>query len=67
MVFGQQFVHFISADAVVDAASLACAAPFTMTLAPGSVWNAAAAGTFESELSDVTRRYAGKGVVRYAW
>jgi uncharacterized protein with beta-barrel porin domain len=26
-----------------------------------------AAGTFEGELSDVTRSYAGKGVVRYAW
>jgi autotransporter-associated beta strand protein len=28
-------------------------------------WSAAA--TFEGELSDVTRSYAGKGVVRYAW
>jgi autotransporter-associated beta strand protein len=28
-------------------------------------WSAAA--TFEEELSDVTRSYAGKGVVRYAW
>jgi uncharacterized protein with beta-barrel porin domain len=28
-------------------------------------WSAAA--TFESEFSDVTRSYAGKGVVRYAW
>jgi uncharacterized protein with beta-barrel porin domain len=27
----------------------------------------AVAGTFEGELSDVTRSYAGKGVVRYAW
>ncbi|MCK1393936.1 autotransporter domain-containing protein [Bradyrhizobium sp. 1] len=26
-----------------------------------------AAGTFEGEFSDVTRSYAGKGVVRYAW
>ena len=25
------------------------------------------AGTFEGEFSDVTRGYAGKGVVRYAW
>ena len=24
-------------------------------------------GTFEGEFSDVTRSYAGKGVVRYAW
>jgi hypothetical protein len=26
-----------------------------------------AAGTFEGEFSNVTRSYAGKGVVRYAW
>jgi hypothetical protein len=28
-------------------------------------WSAAA--VFEGEFSDVTRSYAGKGVVRYAW
>jgi hypothetical protein len=28
-------------------------------------WSAAA--TFEGEFSNVTRGYAGKGVVRYAW
>ena len=28
-------------------------------------WSAAAA--FEGEFSNVTRSYAGKGVVRYAW
>jgi uncharacterized protein with beta-barrel porin domain len=28
-------------------------------------WSAAA--TFEGEFSDITRSYAGKGVVRYAW
>jgi len=28
-------------------------------------WSAAA--TFEGEFSDVTRSYAGEGVVRYAW
>ena len=28
-------------------------------------WSAAA--TFEGEFSNVTRSYAGKGVVRYAW
>jgi hypothetical protein len=26
-----------------------------------------AAGSFEGEFSSVTRSYAGKGVVRYAW
>jgi len=30
-----------------------------------SGWSAAA--TFEGEFPDVTRSYAGKGVVRYAW
>jgi hypothetical protein len=30
-----------------------------------SGWSAAA--TFEGELSDVMRSYAGKGVVRYQW
>jgi hypothetical protein len=28
---------------------------------------ASAAATFEGEFSNVTRSYAGKGVVRYAW
>jgi hypothetical protein len=27
----------------------------------------AVAASFEGEFSDVTRSYAGKGVVRYAW
>jgi len=27
----------------------------------------AATATFEGEFSDVTRSYAGKGVVRYVW
>jgi hypothetical protein len=27
----------------------------------------AAAATFDGEFSDVTRSYAGKGVVRYTW
>jgi hypothetical protein len=34
-------------------------------LAAMNGWSAAA--TFEGEFSDVTRSYAGKGVVRYAW
>ncbi len=37
------FGHFISADAVVSAASCAAAAPFTTKLAPGSAWNVAEA------------------------
>src|ERR1700709_937812 len=36
------FSHFISADPVTSAASLACAAPLTTNDAPGSVWKVAA-------------------------
>ena len=36
------FIHFSSADAVVNAAPLACAAPFTTKESPGSAWNVAA-------------------------
>jgi len=46
------------------------AADSTLTTASAEIkwvngWSAAA--TFEGEFSDVTRSYAGKGVVRYAW
>jgi hypothetical protein len=34
-------------------------------MAPAAATSKAA--TFEGELSNVTRSYAGKGVVRYAW
>jgi hypothetical protein len=37
----QPFSHFISTEAVVSAASLACAAPLTTKDAPGSVWKVA--------------------------
>ena len=40
-VADQPFIHFISADAVVSAASLAWRAPFTTKEAPGSVWKVA--------------------------
>jgi hypothetical protein len=36
------FLHFISMEAVVSAESLACDAPLTTKLAPGSVWKVAA-------------------------
>src|SRR6478752_3440418 len=37
----QPLRHFISAEAVVSAESLACAAPLTTNEAPGSVWKVA--------------------------
>ncbi|MGY3410347.1 hypothetical protein ACVWZV_006460 [Bradyrhizobium sp. GM5.1] len=36
----QPFIHFIWRDAVVSADSLACLAPLTVKLAPGSAWKA---------------------------
>jgi hypothetical protein len=38
----QPLSHFFSTEAVTSAESLACAAPLTTKLAPGSVWNVAA-------------------------
>jgi len=38
------FIHFISAEAVVSAESLACVAPLTTNDAPGSVWTTSAEG-----------------------
>ena len=37
----QPLIHLISAEAVVSAASWACAAPLTAKDAPGSVWKVA--------------------------
>jgi hypothetical protein len=37
----QPLIHFISADAVTSAESIACAAPLTTNEAPGSVWKVA--------------------------
>jgi hypothetical protein len=38
------FIHFISAEAVVSAESLACVAPLTTNDAPGNVWTTSAEG-----------------------
>ncbi|WP_245452207.1 autotransporter domain-containing protein [Bradyrhizobium forestalis] len=65
---GATFQTLPGASFVVNGAAMAADA----ALVTGSVekkwlngWSAA--GTFEGEFSGVTRSYAGKGVVRYAW
>lgn len=67
-VIGATFQSLPGASFVVNGAAMAS----DSALVTGSVekkwlngWSAA--GTFEGEFSNVTRSYAGKGVVRYAW
>ncbi|WP_271591925.1 autotransporter outer membrane beta-barrel domain-containing protein [Bradyrhizobium sp. CCBAU 65884] len=67
-VIGATFQSLPGASFVVNGAAMAP----DSALVTGSVekkwlngWSAA--GTFEGEFSSVTRSYAGKGVVRYAW
>ncbi|MDF0516331.1 autotransporter domain-containing protein [Bradyrhizobium yuanmingense] len=67
-VIGATFQTLPGASFVVNGAAMAA----DSALVTGSVekkwlngWSAA--GTFEGEFSSVTRSYAGKGVVRYAW
>ncbi|WP_271537760.1 autotransporter domain-containing protein [Bradyrhizobium sp. CCBAU 45321] len=67
-VIGATFQALPGASFVVNGAAMAA----DSALVTGSVekkwltgWSAA--GTFEGEFSNVTRSYAGKGVVRYAW
>jgi autotransporter-associated beta strand protein len=65
---GATFQTLPGASFVVNGA--AQAADSALTTASAEIkwingWSAAA--TFEGEFSDVTRSYAGKGVVRYAW
>lgn len=56
------------ASFVVNGAAQARDAALTTTSAEMKWTNGwAVAGIFEGEFSDVTRSYAGKGVVRYAW
>jgi uncharacterized protein with beta-barrel porin domain len=53
---------------VVNSAALAPDAALTTASAEVSWLNGwSVAATFEGEFSDVTRSYAGKGVVRYNW
>jgi autotransporter-associated beta strand protein len=65
---GATFQALPGASFVVNGAAQASDAALTTASAEirwNNRWSAAA--TFEGEFSDVTRSYAGKGVVRYAW
>jgi len=62
------FQSLPAAGFVVNGAAQACDSALT-TAAVEMRWSNgwSAAATFEGEFSNVTRSYAGKGVVRYAW
>jgi autotransporter-associated beta strand protein len=62
------FQTLSGASFVVNGAAQASDAALTTASAEMKWTNGwAVAGTFEGEFSDVTRSFAGKGVVRYAW
>ncbi|WP_398468867.1 autotransporter domain-containing protein [Tardiphaga sp.] len=62
------FQSLPGASFIVNGASLAKHTALTSASAELKWMNGwSVAGTFEGEFSDVTRSYAGKGVVRYAW
>ena len=65
---GATFQTLPGASFVVNGAAQAHDAALTTTSAEMKWQNGfSLAGTFEGEFSNVTRSYAGKGVVRYAW
>jgi autotransporter-associated beta strand protein len=65
---GATFQALPGANFVVNGAAQAHDAALTTASAEIKWLNGwSAAATFEGEFSDVTRSYAGKGVVRYAW
>jgi uncharacterized protein with beta-barrel porin domain len=65
---GATFQTLPGASFVVNGAMMAPDSALTTASAEWKWLNGwAAAATFEGEFSDVTRSYAGKGVVRYAW
>ena len=65
---GATFQTLPGASFVVNGAAQAHDAALTTASAEIKWINGwSAAGTFEGEFSNVTRSYAGKGVVRYAW
>ena len=65
---GATFQTLPGASFVVNGARQASNAALTTAAAEIKWMNGwSVAGTFEGEFSDVTRSYAGKGVVRYAW
>ena len=62
------FQSLPGASFIVNGAALAKHTALTSASAELKWMNGwSVAGTFEGEFSDVTRSYAGKGVVRYAW
>jgi uncharacterized protein with beta-barrel porin domain len=65
---GATFQALPGASFVVNGARQAADSALTTASAEWK-WNNgwSVAATFEGEFSDVTRSYAGKGVVRYAW
>ena len=65
---GATFQALPGASFVVNGAAQASDSALT-TASAELKWtnNWSVAATFEGEFSDVTRSYAGKGVVRYAW
>ena len=65
---GATFQTLPGASFVVNGAAMASDAALTTAAAEMKWINGwSAAATFEGEFSNVTRSYAGKGVVRYAW
>jgi uncharacterized protein with beta-barrel porin domain len=65
---GATFQALPGASFVVNGASQASDSALVTTSAEKKWLNGwSAAATFEGEFSEVTRSYAGKGVVRYAW
>jgi uncharacterized protein with beta-barrel porin domain len=65
---GATFQTLPGASFVVNGAAQASDSALTTASAEINWMNGwSAAATFEGEFSDVTRSYAGKGVVRYAW
>jgi autotransporter-associated beta strand protein len=65
---GATFQTLPGASFVVNGAAQASDSALTTASAEVKWMNGwSAAATFEGEFSDVTRSYAGKGVVRYAW
>jgi len=65
---GATFQTLPGASFVVNGARQASNSALTTAAAEIKWMNGwSVAGTFEGEFSDVTRSYAGKGVVRYAW
>jgi autotransporter-associated beta strand protein len=65
---GATFQTLPGASFVVNGAAQASDSALTTAAAEIKWMNGwSAAATFEGEFSDVTRSYAGKGVVRYAW